>query len=68
MPISIETRLSKLSLNEKVFNESITIYQKAHDKSDYKHQLKFQKTSTNDTNVDSEKGIYSGLTRRSVNP
>ena len=47
--ISIETRLSKLSLNEKVFDESVTIYQEALDKSGYKHQLTFQKTSTNDT-------------------
>ena len=47
--ISIETRLSKLSLNEKVFNESVPIYQEALDKSGYKHQLTFQKTSTNDT-------------------
>ena len=49
LPISIETRLSKLSLNEKVFNESVTIYQEALDKSGYKHQLTFQKTSNNDT-------------------
>ena len=49
LPISIETRLSKLSSNEKVFNESVPIYQEALDKSGYKHQLTFQKTSTNDT-------------------
>ena len=48
LPISIETRLSKLSSNEKVFNESVPIYQEALDKSGYKHQLTFQKTSTND--------------------
>ena len=47
--ISIETRLSKLSLNEKVFDESVTMYQEALDKSGHKHQLTFQKTSTNDT-------------------
>ena len=46
LPISIETRLSKLSSNEKVFNESVPIYQEALDKSGYKHQLTFQKTST----------------------
>ena len=46
LPISIERRLS---LNEKVFNELVPIYQKAFDKSGYKHQLTFQKTSTNDT-------------------
>ena len=49
LPISIETRLSKLSSNEKVFNESISIYQEALEKSGYKHQLTFQKTSTKDT-------------------
>ena len=49
LPISIETRLSKLSSNEKVFNESVPIYQEALDKSGYKDQLTFQKTSTNDT-------------------
>ena len=66
LPISIETRLSKLSSNEKVFNESVPIYQEALDKSGYKHQLTFQKTSTNDTQCRQRK-IYSGLTRCSVN-
>ena len=47
LPISIESRLSKLSSNEKVFNEAIPIYQDALDKSGYKHQLTIQKTSTN---------------------
>ena len=46
LPISIETRLPKLSSNEKVFNESVPIYQEALDKYGYKHQLTFQKTST----------------------
>ena len=41
LPIFIEARLSKLSSNEKVFDESL-------DKSGYKHQLTFQKTTTND--------------------
>ena len=49
LPISIETRLSKLSSNGKVFNESVYIYQEALDKSGYNHQLTFQKTSTNNT-------------------
>ena len=49
LPISIETRLSKLSSNKKVFNQSVPLYQEALDKSGYKHQLTFQKTSTNDT-------------------
>ena len=36
-----------MSLNEKVFNESVSIYQEALNKSGYNHQLRFQKTSTN---------------------
>ena len=46
---SIEAKLSKLPSNEKVFNESVLIYQEVLDKSGYKHQLPFQKTSTNYT-------------------
>ena len=49
LPVSIETRLSKLSSNEKVVNESVSIYQEALDKSGYNHKLTFQKTSTNNT-------------------
>ena len=49
LPISIETRLSKLSSNEKVYNESVSIYQEALDKSGYNHKLTFQKTSANNT-------------------
>ena len=49
MSNSIKTRLSKLSLNEKVLNESVPIYQEALHNPGYKHQLTFQKTSTNDT-------------------
>ena len=49
LPISIETRLSKLTSNEKVFKESVSIYQEALGKSDYNHKLTFQKTSPNNT-------------------
>ena len=49
LSISIETRLSKLSSDKKVFNESISIYQEAFDKSGCNHQLTFLKSSTNDT-------------------
>ena len=49
LPVSIETRLSKLSSNEKVVNELVSIYQEALDKSGYNHKLTFQKTSTNNT-------------------
>ena len=44
LPMSIETRLSKLSSNEKVFDESVSIYQETLDKSGYKYKLTFQKT------------------------
>ena len=69
LPISIEKRLSKLSSNEKVFNESVSIYQEALDKSGYKDQLTFQKTSTNDTQRRQRKRntLCWGLTHRSVN-
>ena len=49
LPISIETRLSTISSDEKVFNESVCIYQEAPDKFGYNHKLKFQKTTTNNT-------------------
>ena len=56
MPISVETRLSKISSNEKVFNESVSIYQETLDKSGYNHKLKFQKTSTNNSQHRQRKG------------
>ena len=67
LPMSIETRLSKLSSNEKVFNESVPIYQEALDKSGYKHQLTFQKTSTNDTQRRQRKSNILWFNLRSVN-
>ena len=42
-------KTSKISSNEKVFNESVSIYQEALDKSGYNHKLKFQKASINNT-------------------
>ena len=47
--ISIESRLSKISSNEKVFNESVSIHQEVLNKSGCNHKLKFQQTSTNNT-------------------
>ena len=55
LPISIETRLSKIYSNEKVFNKSVSIYQEALNKSGYNHKLKFQKTSTNNTQCRQQK-------------
>ena len=37
LPLSVERRLSKLSSNEKIFNESIPTYQEALIKEGYKH-------------------------------
>ena len=51
LTVSIETRLSKISSSGKVFNESVSIYQEALDKSGYNHKLKFQKTSTHGNNT-----------------
>ena len=47
MPLSIESRLSKHSSNEKIFKESAQIYQEALKKSGYDHQLIFQKPINN---------------------
>ena len=43
LPLSVERRLSKLSSNEKIFNDSIPIYQKALIKAGYNHKLTYQK-------------------------
>ena len=43
LPISVERRLSKLSSNEKIFNDSIPIYQEALIKAGYNHKLTYQK-------------------------
>ena len=44
IPLSIESRLSKHSSNEKIFKESTQIYQEALKKSGYDHQLIHQKS------------------------
>ena len=43
LPLSVERRLSKLSSNEKIFNDSILIYQEALIKAGYNHKLTYQK-------------------------
>ena len=43
LPLSVERRLSKLSSNEKIFNDSIPIYQEALIKAGYNHKLIYQK-------------------------
>ena len=43
LPLSVERRLSKLSSNEKIFNDSIPIYQEALTKAGCNHKLTYQK-------------------------
>ena len=42
LPLSIKVRLPSLSSSEEIFNESLTPYQDALDKSGYKYKLKYQ--------------------------
>ena len=42
LTLSIESRLSSLSSSEEIFNDSVTVYQDALDKSGCKHKLKYQ--------------------------
>ena len=44
IPLSIESRLSKHSSNEKIFKESTQVYQEALKKSGYNHQLTYQES------------------------
>ena len=52
--LSIESRLSKHSSNEKIFKESAQIYQEALKKFGYNHQLTYQK-SISDKNKDTKR-------------
>ena len=47
IPLSIESRLSKHSPNEKIFEESTQIYQEALKRSRYDSQLTYQKPINN---------------------
>ena len=47
IPLSIESRLSKHSSNEKIFKESTKIYQESLKKSGYNHQLTYQESIKN---------------------
>ncbi len=46
LPIAIEKRISDLSANEQIFNDAKGHYQEALKKSGYKHQLKYNPTTT----------------------
>ena len=49
IPLAINKRLSKISSNKEVFDKAAPIYQQALEKSGYKHQLKFDATSKDQT-------------------
>ena len=57
IPLSIESRLSTLSFNEKIFQEAVTPYQKALQNSGYRHTLiyKSPKNDNNSTNINKNK-------------
>ena len=50
IPTSIEKRISTLSSNETIFNESKEIYQKALEKSGYRQTLKYHPSNENVSN------------------
>ena len=56
LPLSVERRLSKLSCNEKIFNDSIPIYQEALIKAGYNHELTYQKHDQKKDNSQQRKG------------
>ena len=53
IPLSIESRLSTLSFNEKIFQEAVPPYQKALQNSGYRHTLTYKcpKNDNNSTNI-----------------
>ena len=55
LPLSVERRLSKLSSNEKIFNDSIPIYQEALIKAGYNHKLTYQKHAQKNDNSQQRK-------------
>ena len=53
IPLSTESRLSTLSFNEKIFQETVPPYQKALQNSGYRHELTYKrpKNDNNSTNI-----------------
>ena len=53
IPLSIESRLSTLSFNEKIFQEEAPPYQKALHNSGYRHTLTYERpiNDNNNTNI-----------------
>ena len=64
LPLFVERRLSKLLLNQKTFNDSILIYQKALIKAGYNHKLTYQKQDQNKDSNTKDKSF--GLTPNKV--
>ena len=62
LPLSVERRLSMLSSNEKIFNDSFSIYQEALIKTGYNHKLTYQKHDRKNTTDNSLKNKSIGLT------
>ena len=57
----IERRINRLSKNEQIFNNSVTVYQKALDNANFKHKLKYtenKKTQTKKKTNRQRKTIY----------
>ena len=57
IPLSIESRLSTLSFNEKIFQEAVPSYQKALQNSGYRHTLTYKRpeNDNNSTNINKMK-------------
>ena len=57
IPLSMESRLSTLFFNEKIFQEAVTLYQKALQNSGYRHTLSYKspKNDNNSTNINKNK-------------
>ena len=67
LPLSIKIYLSKLSLHEKNFKNSIPIYKHALAKADYKHKLKYQKQHQRKKSYNIAKGNLFSLASITVN-
>ena len=66
LSLSIESQLSSLSSSEKIFNDSVTPYQDALDKSGYKHELKYQANIDTANNKKQQQQKSFGSTHRTA--
>ena len=51
IPLSIESRLSTLSFNEKIFQEAVPSYQKALQNSGYRHTLTYKRPKSHNSST-----------------